>query len=286
MDWEGIPASAKWMAEVRAAIDEADCFCFVVSPGLGRVPGLPGGGRPRRRLEQADPAPAAPGGPRRPGARDRGRPQLDRVRRHGRLRRGLRHPRQGPGDRTRAPAGPYPPARALQGVGGLGQGPLPPAARLGPVPGRGMARHLSRTRSPPPPRARPPTCSPRAKPPPAASAPWWARSRSPWCSHSCCRRSRSSSAARRRTPRAESSSREERAAESRSRELASASVGQLEADPELSLLLANEALESARTPEAVDALRQALTESSVRLTFAPTKGPSEPSRSVPMGRRS
>ena len=29
VDWEGIPASAKWMAEVRAAIDEADCFCFV-----------------------------------------------------------------------------------------------------------------------------------------------------------------------------------------------------------------------------------------------------------------
>lgn len=32
VDWEGIPASAKWMTEVRAAIDEADCFCFVVSP--------------------------------------------------------------------------------------------------------------------------------------------------------------------------------------------------------------------------------------------------------------
>jgi WD40 repeat protein len=32
VDWEGIPASAKWMAEVRAAIDEANCFCFVVSP--------------------------------------------------------------------------------------------------------------------------------------------------------------------------------------------------------------------------------------------------------------
>ena len=32
VDWEGIPASAKWMAEVRAAIDQADCFCFVVSP--------------------------------------------------------------------------------------------------------------------------------------------------------------------------------------------------------------------------------------------------------------
>ena len=32
VDWEGIPASAKWMAEVRSAIDEADCFCFVVSP--------------------------------------------------------------------------------------------------------------------------------------------------------------------------------------------------------------------------------------------------------------
>ena len=50
------------------------------------------------------------------------------------------------------------------------------------------------------------------------------------------------------------------------------SVGQLEADPELSLLLANEALESARTPEAVDALRQALTESSVRLTYRPDEG--------------
>jgi WD40 repeat protein len=32
VDWEGIPASAKWMAEVRSAIDGADCFCFVVSP--------------------------------------------------------------------------------------------------------------------------------------------------------------------------------------------------------------------------------------------------------------
>jgi WD40 repeat protein len=32
VDWEGIPASAKWMAEVRGAIDASDCFCFVVSP--------------------------------------------------------------------------------------------------------------------------------------------------------------------------------------------------------------------------------------------------------------
>ena len=32
VDWEGIPASAKWMAEVRGAIDASDCFCFVLSP--------------------------------------------------------------------------------------------------------------------------------------------------------------------------------------------------------------------------------------------------------------
>ena len=32
VDWEGIPASAKWMVEVRAAIDASECFCFVVSP--------------------------------------------------------------------------------------------------------------------------------------------------------------------------------------------------------------------------------------------------------------
>src|SRR3954452_4879160 len=32
VDWEGIPASAKWMAEVRAAIDAAAAFCFVISP--------------------------------------------------------------------------------------------------------------------------------------------------------------------------------------------------------------------------------------------------------------
>lgn len=32
VDWEGILPSAKWMAEVRTAIDRAECFCFVVSP--------------------------------------------------------------------------------------------------------------------------------------------------------------------------------------------------------------------------------------------------------------
>jgi WD40 repeat protein len=32
VDWEGIPASAKWMAEVRSAIDAAQAFCFVISP--------------------------------------------------------------------------------------------------------------------------------------------------------------------------------------------------------------------------------------------------------------
>jgi WD40 repeat protein len=64
----------------------------------------------------------------------------------------------------------------------------------------------------------------------------------------------------------------ERAAESRSRELASASVGQLDVDPELSLLLAREALESATTPEAVEALRQSLSESRVRMTLTGHEG--------------
>jgi len=63
-----------------------------------------------------------------------------------------------------------------------------------------------------------------------------------------------------------------RAAESRSRELASASIGQLEADPELSLLLATEALDSATTQEAFEALRQSLTESKVRSTLTGHEG--------------
>lgn len=32
VDWEGIPVSAEWMAEIRSAIDAADTFVFVVSP--------------------------------------------------------------------------------------------------------------------------------------------------------------------------------------------------------------------------------------------------------------
>jgi WD40 repeat protein len=60
----------------------------------------------------------------------------------------------------------------------------------------------------------------------------------------------------------------ERARQSRSRELAAASVGQLEVDPELSLLLANEAMDSARTSEAVETLRLSLSESRIRETFA------------------
>ena len=45
VDWEGIPPTAKWMDEVRAAIDQADAFVFVVSPDSAGSPGLPGGGR-------------------------------------------------------------------------------------------------------------------------------------------------------------------------------------------------------------------------------------------------
>ena len=32
VDWEGIPPSDKWLARIRAAIDEADDFVFVISP--------------------------------------------------------------------------------------------------------------------------------------------------------------------------------------------------------------------------------------------------------------
>ena len=38
VDWEGIPPSAKWMDEVRSAIDAADAFVFVVSPDSAGSP--------------------------------------------------------------------------------------------------------------------------------------------------------------------------------------------------------------------------------------------------------
>src|SRR3954454_19886471 len=38
VDWEGIPPSAKWMDEVRAAIDAAQAFVFVVSPDSAASP--------------------------------------------------------------------------------------------------------------------------------------------------------------------------------------------------------------------------------------------------------
>ena len=50
-------------------------------------------------------------------------------------------------------------------------------------------------------------------------------------------------------------------------------MGQLQVDPELSLLLASEAMKAQRTPEAVDALRQAIAESRVRATFTGHDGP-------------
>ena len=63
-----------------------------------------------------------------------------------------------------------------------------------------------------------------------------------------------------------------RAAESRSRELAANAIGQLDVDPERSLILATAAMESARTPEALDALRQSITESHVRATYRGHEG--------------
>lgn len=38
VDWEGIPPSARWMDEVRGAIDAADAFVFVVSPDSAASP--------------------------------------------------------------------------------------------------------------------------------------------------------------------------------------------------------------------------------------------------------
>jgi hypothetical protein len=32
VDWEGIPPSAEWLAEIRSAIDAADTFVFIISP--------------------------------------------------------------------------------------------------------------------------------------------------------------------------------------------------------------------------------------------------------------
>ena len=78
---------------------------------------------------------------------------------------------------------------------------------------------------------------------------------------------------------------EERAAESRSRELAAASVGEIEVDPELSLLLAIEASGAAETPEALEALRLALAESRVRVTFTGHTGPVVVASSSPDGER-
>ena len=57
---------------------------------------------------------------------------------------------------------------------------------------------------------------------------------------------------------------EERASESRSRELAASAVSQLYVEPQRALLLAREAIEVRRTPEAQDALREALLASNVR----------------------
>ena len=62
------------------------------------------------------------------------------------------------------------------------------------------------------------------------------------------------------------------AAESRSRELSAASTGQLEVDPERSLLLATEAMASASTPEALAALRGSLGASRVRETLRGHEG--------------
>jgi WD40 repeat protein len=54
---------------------------------------------------------------------------------------------------------------------------------------------------------------------------------------------------------------------SRSRELAASAIAQLSSDPELSVLLARDAVEVKQTPQAEDALRRSLRESHARLTI-------------------
>jgi len=61
-------------------------------------------------------------------------------------------------------------------------------------------------------------------------------------------------------------------AESRSREYATVSADRIAADPELGLLVALEAERSARTPEAIAAIRRALASSHVRLRLKPPPG--------------
>jgi WD40 repeat protein len=74
----------------------------------------------------------------------------------------------------------------------------------------------------------------------------------------------------------------QRSRESASRELAAYSTAQLQTDPEVSLRLALHALEQAETAQAEDALRQALSQSQVRLTV-PLQAPAWRARYSPDG---
>jgi len=70
-----------------------------------------------------------------------------------------------------------------------------------------------------------------------------------------------------------------------SRELAANAITQLPVDPELSVLLATRAVQTADTPQAADALRQSLAQSALRATLHATGGQVVSARFSPDGRR-
>jgi WD40 repeat protein len=269
VDWEGIPASAKWMAEVRAAIDEADCFCFVVSPDSVESPVC--------REEAAHAA----------ASNKRILPLLHRevadglvpetvaahnwitfadgagfdeafatlvkaletepehLRAHTRLL--VRSKEWEGSDRDRS--------HLLRGSD-LSQAEAWLASSQGkePSPTQGQTAYVLASRK---------AASRRQRTVVGAVAVALVLS----LVLSAVAIVQRGEAVDQRTVA------EQRAAESRSRELASASVGQLDVDPERSLLLATEAMEVERTPEAIDALRQAIAASRLRATFVGHDGP-------------
>jgi WD40 repeat protein len=274
VDWEGIPASAKWMAEVRAAIDQADCFCFVVSPDSVESPvcreeaahAASGNKRiiPLLHREVADGlVPETVAAHNWISFRDQDpfdpafatlvqalETEPEHLHAHTRL---LVRAKEWEGTKDRS--------LLLRGQD-LNQAESWLAASQGkePAPTPQHTAYVLASRK---------AASRRQRTRVGAVAVALVISLVLSTVAVIQRSSAVDAQARAEEQRALA---ERRAAESRSRELAAASVSQLEADPELSLLLANEALNSARTPEAIDALRQSLTESSVRMTLRADEG--------------
>ncbi len=250
VDWEGIPASAKWMAEVRAAIDEADCFCFVVSPDSVESPvcreeAAHAAASNKRILPLLHREVADGLVPETVAAHNwiefDGQADFDQafatlvkaletepehLRAHTRLLVRSKEWESSERDRSHLLRGRTCPRRRA------GYPPRP-------------------ARSPPPPRARPPTCLPRARPHPAASARWSARWRSPWCSRSC---SSAVAIVQRGEAKDAQALAEEQTQVANSRALAAQALLNLEDELDVGILLALEAYRTAPSPEALDVL--------------------------------